>query len=510
LARRGITLTEVLIAILVLGVGMVSLAALFPIGLTRLRDAARYSRSAYLTQSGASDATARGLLNKQAFFFADMLNTPNFPATPYWYATPVGGAVPNAYDPFTQDTPFYGGNTVDPNTGQQLGVNTNYTFLDANGNPFPVPTGLGLPIAYDPLWRFQTGIYLDPLGQSMPEARFGAATLDPNNPAANFIRPDPDGGPASAWGLQRLTNFNRPAVINALGATVPLMPSALMLPSIFVSPEDTVWQDPNATTSTVDGLVLGPPPAVGNVPGAPVARPSPVVPDLNVASSLGSPTNDWRYSWMLTVQQTSVPIAGENTSLGATFDGNVVIFENRPFAITQINGPFGNPTFQVAGETVVEAVFGAGSAVVPQGGPGYASGSDRSVILRWPDNTPDPVVKAGDFIADVTYERNNLFVTSRFGSWPQVNGGTGGLANPADNLEWDNLPAQRCYWYRVQRVTPPINDPNVQNHRSMTVYVDASLQSRTVLNANGQPVHLNAALISPYVVNVIPQTFFVR
>ena len=38
-----------------MGVGLVSLATLFPIGLLRLRDAARYSRSTYLAQSAAAD-----------------------------------------------------------------------------------------------------------------------------------------------------------------------------------------------------------------------------------------------------------------------------------------------------------------------------------------------------------------------------------------------------------------------------------------------------------------------
>ena len=43
----------------------------------------------------------------------------------------------------------------------------------------------------------------------------------------------------------------------------------------------------------------------------------------------------------------------------------------------------------------------------------------------------------------------------------------------------------------------------------MVVYVDRTLQARTVLSAAGTPVVLNAALISPYVVNVIPQQFTV-
>ncbi len=42
--RSGITLTEILIAILIMGVGLISLATLFPLGLIRLREAARYQR----------------------------------------------------------------------------------------------------------------------------------------------------------------------------------------------------------------------------------------------------------------------------------------------------------------------------------------------------------------------------------------------------------------------------------------------------------------------------------
>ena len=44
----------------------------------------------------------------------------------------------------------------------------------------------------------------------------------------------------------------------------------------------------------------------------------------------------------------------------------------------------------------------------------------------------------------------------------------------------------------------------------MTVYVNRPLDAKTLLDGNGNPVVLNAALICPYVVNVIPQTFFVR
>ena len=42
--RAGITLTEVLISILIMGVGLISLATLFPLGMVRLRAANQQHR----------------------------------------------------------------------------------------------------------------------------------------------------------------------------------------------------------------------------------------------------------------------------------------------------------------------------------------------------------------------------------------------------------------------------------------------------------------------------------
>ena len=45
----------------------------------------------------------------------------------------------------------------------------------------------------------------------------------------------------------------------------------------------------------------------------------------------------------------------------------------------------------------------------------------------------------------------------------------------------------------------------------MVVYVNRTLDARTLLDVGtGTPVFQNAVLICPNVVNVIPQTFFVR
>src|SRR3954453_12967963 len=95
--RSGITLTEILISIMIMGVGLVSLATLFPLGMLRLREAARLSRSGYLAQSASSDLETRNLLGKQSF-----LTTLTGP----WYSVPTF-VTPLPYDPWIQDTPGY-------------------------------------------------------------------------------------------------------------------------------------------------------------------------------------------------------------------------------------------------------------------------------------------------------------------------------------------------------------------------------------------------------------------
>ena len=280
----------------------------------------------------------------------------------------------------------------------------------------------GLPFAYDPLWRYQVvntntgtnGYYLDPLNQTTLEARFGSGI--------GFIRSDPsDQGVPSAHGLQRLTNFNGSyATVNK--QLIPIMPTYLSVPNIFVSPEDLVWQESTNNHYTV---AFNPTISVG--------VPSTVVPDLSTTDANGNPTimRDWRYSWMFTGYQTNVANA-------STYEGSIVIFENRPFAIDPVTnppfttGPLAANAYRVAGETVVEAVFGWSTNVTPTVDAndgftnGYGAGSDRTVLLRWPSTLPDPVVKAGDWIADVTYERQASVVFN-----PQA--GTGRFYNMVGN-----------------------------------------------------------------------------
>ena len=163
---------------------------------------------------------------------------------------------------------------------------------------------------------------------------------------------------------------------------------------------------------------------------------------------------------------------------------------------------------------MVEGVFGYSKNVFSAQGysAGYGAGADQTVLIRWNGSAQaDPIVKVGDFIADVTYERIQNTATNRF-RVPEPRARLGGVPNPLNNGEWDNLPAQRCFWYQVQKITPAQIDPSLGSpYRSMVVYVNRKLEARTLLDTStGNPVYMNAVLVCPYVVNVIPQTFFVR
>ena len=188
----GITLTEILISILILGVGLVSLATLFPIGLLRLREAQRQTRSAYLFQSATADAAARGLFNSNSFVYADLAEPPDVPPVVLLYKPAAC-----RYNPLTQDTPAYG---ADPSRSTP---NAPPAYISV-GAAAASSGGYGLPFAYDPLWRYwacpvqtntPTGTYLfdnSPVWASYPngiapEARFAAG----NTPAGSFLRPDP-------------------------------------------------------------------------------------------------------------------------------------------------------------------------------------------------------------------------------------------------------------------------------------------------------------------------------
>jgi type II secretory pathway pseudopilin PulG len=505
-ARRGITLTEILIAIMILGIGLVSLATLFPIGLLRIREAQRYSRTAFLTQSAGADLASRGLLSKTRFLDPNLC--PWYSEN--YYGTPL---YPFGFDPWIQDTPApkadwlgYGDASVagayrgtggrgskypnqlsypDPTTGAI--VNTN----------LPAVPGPGLPVAYDPLWWYRQAIVPDPINGV--EFRFGDGT--------SLGRSDGSGGDGaslpSVWGLQRLTDLSQTSYDPNTKTYVYSDYNANMILSTFISPEDVVWQETDGVYQDYK---------LPSAPVGPLATPSPVIPDLvnnnpafvdkdgnhDLAMSNGvSITNDWRYTCMFVGQQT-------DSYNGRMFDGDVVIFENRPFGLESMNNTVtGTTTTHVAGERVVQAVFGYGTNLVQVGtmndgtNVGVPLGSNNVILLLWPLGTPDLEIKSGSWIADVTYERRQAVALNRFqypGSPP---------------------PAQRCFWYQIQRTTAPANTAGTPYAtfgagRYALAYTNTTLRAKTLWDVqNVVPYHVNAALVSPFVVGVAPRTIIV-
>lgn len=414
-SRSGITLTEILISIMIMGIGLLSLATLFPLGLLRIREANRASRSARLIESAIGDLQGRNLLNKQLFYA-------------YWYGQPMR---PAAYDPFIYDP-------MNPNDLSITG-GVNHTY------------GKGLPIAYDPLWWYETwvnsnGLTTPVTAATIPGARFANGI--------GWVRNDPNPGGSSpnpsAYGLQRITNF--------------AMAAGPEIEKTFASTDDIVFQ--------TEGKPL-PLEGIG----------SPLVPDM----SAGGIMVDLSYTWIFTGRQ-------DDATNDTVFEGDIVVFHNRPFGLQQVTAPIsGSTTYQARGETVVEAIFGYGPP--PKGG-GYAL-SNTTVLLRWPTSMPDPDVRVGGYIADVTYEQYATEATFRFDNFA--------TRNP---LNQEIYPAQRCYWYRITKRTDATSDGS--GYRQMVVNINTPLRAKTFLNGSGQPIHVNAALVSPYVVNVVPRTFYIR
>src|SRR5205823_14205368 len=133
----------ILISIMIMGVGLISLATLFPLGLLRIRSANRDSRSTLLARSAIGEVDTRNLFDKSTFLFG-------------WYQSPIFAT---GFDPWIVDGP-----------------------PAASPTPVSRAFGPGLPVAYDPLFwsvvhQASGATAANPLAGYHPgtvEARFGS------------------------------------------------------------------------------------------------------------------------------------------------------------------------------------------------------------------------------------------------------------------------------------------------------------------------------------------------
>lgn len=443
--RRGVSMTEVLIAIMILGIGMTSLMTLFPIGLMKIREARRNNRASLLATNVASDLKTRDLLNR--YSFAATLSA----------------------------TGLTGGTLFDPWSTDPIALSGTMTATDVIS--VDNSTGFGIPIVccYDPLFWSNLAYTQSPAFTNVaqlvrPELRFGRAF-------GNDLRTDPDGARPSALGLPRLTNI-WPAL--AAPSAGPSMGNINSVASIFVSQDDPVFPE-----FENDALPSG-------------GRQSPILPLMGDSTIGFYAMNEWEYSWIFT---------GKSRDRNV-FEGDMVVYHKRQL---YVNTDLNNVVTGISGERVVEGIFGLGTVplTINNGQVGYAAGPSRKVLLMWPkiDDTERPDVRVGSWIADVTYEPSISRTLSRF------------LRDfDSDGRPDANQGGQRCHWYRVvqkSEVTAPSEaNPGYgttfdTSHEAMIVTVDRPVISKTLLqSASGgfAPVHVNAALIAPDVVTVMPIT----
>lgn len=483
--RSGITLMEILISIMIMGVGLVSLATLFPLGLMRIKSANDYSRSAYLTESASDEIFTRELLNIDPF-----RSLYGFATTGLTGRNPFVLDTNANQDGRSQSAIFAGLVNTLPLNRTDAGFGSGPTALH-----FDRP-GPGLPIAYDPVWWSQVR-YLDAtampahpgLTAPIPAARAFSPSWYVSDADARFgsgvgVVRDNASGPSAKFGLQRLTNF------------IPYMPT--------ISPYE-LWRYTFPVSSPVD-----PPQAKGgrDITGNIFASPDDMVfqkfsPNPDVAQGLGSPIlpdlsennsvrSDWIFTWMLTGQLVD---AGDQT----VFEGNIVVHRNRQFGFDVSKDPAVRARIP-AGETSIEAIFGYSPPKPTDTYPYYGSGDARVILLRWPSTLADPDVRVGSWIADVTYQQDLASSIAQYPKNPNV-----------------RFPGQRCYWYQVVKRTEPelevagttASPTAPPNYRRMTITVATPVKAKTRWIDASTPL-VETAVITNSVINVFPRTFTIK
>jgi type II secretory pathway pseudopilin PulG len=155
--RAGITLVEVLAAIFIMGVGLLALLTLFPLGALSMARAVRDDRAAAAAANGAALATAldfrnnsdvvAGLTGRPAGFLAPDPNGPGYPVylDPYYtsFSSTLGDRAGTTPGVIRKN----GGYTNPAQIARLFSVLDEITF-DIDGRPVGSPTGVTRPSTY--------------------------------------------------------------------------------------------------------------------------------------------------------------------------------------------------------------------------------------------------------------------------------------------------------------------------------------------------------------------------
>lgn len=357
--RLGVTLTEVLVAIFVMGVGLLSLLVLFPVGALNMAQAIKDERAAHAAQT--ADVVARLLNVRDDSYILDWNNSNpavfgNAPRPPAYYLYTYPTQPPNPGDPQLLPIPW-----LAYNQSQATGITMNINTVSS----YPV--------------------FIDPIGYSLGSRRLG------------YVIGQSPGIPRTS-----VTFLHEPGLPNVRPLpTPPAMP-----------PNYTEFFQPPAPPQ--------PPYPVTNPPAYPyplsysLPRWFSNLDELNYAEN-GTPQlvggnvqRETRYSWAYMCRQTRADIKAElipnppTSSLipdylnavaqaasppyTSTYDVDltIILYDRRPWLSTVT----GTQDF-CAGETTYNAVFTKGQSIA---------------TLSWAAGQTPPSIRRGTWILDVTLQ----------------------------------------------------------------------------------------------------------
>jgi hypothetical protein len=413
--RSGITLTEILIGIMILGIGMISLATLFPIGLLRMRRSVHDVRSTVAAQNAVSEVAFRNIVSP--------------PLGPWFIDNGNGGlSVAGVYSPLS----------ADPDGLAMLGT-ASYT---GGAPPFRPTTGIGIPVVIDPLWTLQNLAVVSPLlsrvgavdanangtvdflgAQGLVRVGGGIASL---NMAYEIFASDDDITFGEVDQAERQRIIPLQALLPAGPITpppppyltptngVPFYPNTLFRDRRYtwmaivrkVAAGQVYGRGPNSAlgfpVADADDLLdnVGPD-GIANDPSGTLPPPPPPRPPY---SSIDDPASD---------MATSAPVLAPV----GPFQITVVAFYNRDFVVPDLR--YANDVFPVAATpepsiTRPVPIFCPVPRVINIGATTYGPfAPNEATLMRRNDGIPFPEIPVGSYILDSTFDGSVLNIAGQ-------------------------------------------------------------------------------------------------